>query len=60
MIERGKAQGRTLWAEKNQALLERYKAILATLKAGKTHHLAGKKGREYVGEERQHVQQPQA
>lgn len=52
MIERGKTQGRSIWVEKNEALLERYKAILAILKEGKTHHKAGKKGREYVGEER--------
>jgi len=57
VIERGRAQGRTLWVEKNQALLERYETILATLKDGKTHHMAGKKGREYVGEERQNVPQ---
>ena len=54
MIERGKAQSRTMWVEKNEALLERYEAILAVLKEGRTHHLAGKKGREYVGEERAH------
>ncbi len=52
MIERGKTQGRSIWVEKNEALLERYEAILAILKEGKTHHKAGKKGREYVGEER--------
>lgn len=55
VIERGKAQGRTIWVEKNEALLERYEAILAVLKEGHTHHLAGKKGREYVGEERLNV-----
>jgi hypothetical protein len=49
--ERGRSQGRTIWIEKNQALLERYEAILAVLKEGKTRHLAGKKGREYVGED---------
>ncbi|MDO0825381.1 tyrosine-type recombinase/integrase [Desulfosporosinus nitroreducens] len=52
MIARGKAQGRSIWAEKNEVLLERYKAILAVLKDGKTHHKAGKKGRELIGEER--------
>jgi integrase len=55
VIERGKAQSRTMWVEKNEALLERYEAILAVLKEGRTHHLAGKKGREYVGEERAHA-----
>ncbi|MBP2644330.1 MAG: XerC [Firmicutes bacterium] len=55
LIERGKAQNQTLWVEKNQRLLDRYEAMLAVLKEGKTHHLAGKKGREYVGEERQNV-----
>jgi hypothetical protein len=54
-IERGKAQGRTIWVDKNEALLGHYEAILAVLKEGHTHHLAGKKGREYVGEERTHV-----
>jgi hypothetical protein len=33
----------------------RYEAILTVLKEGHTHHLAGKKGREYVGEERAHA-----
>jgi len=60
VIERGKAQGRTIWVEKNQALLERYEVILAVLKEGRTHHLAGKKGREYVGEERQNVRKSPA
>lgn len=55
VIERGKAQGRTIWVEKNEALLERYEAILAVLKEGHIHHLAGKKGREYIGEERAHA-----
>lgn len=54
-IERGKAQGRTIWVDKNEAILGHYEAILAVLKEGHTHHLAGKKGREYVGEERTHV-----
>lgn len=52
VIERGKSQGRTIWVEKNQILLEKYEIILTVLKAGKTHHIAGKKGREYLGEER--------
>jgi integrase len=55
VIKRGKAQGRTIWVEKNEALLMRYEAILTVLKEGHTHHLAGKKGREYVEEEREHV-----
>lgn len=52
LIERGKAQGRNIWVEKNMSLLERYNDILTVLKEGKTHHKAGKKGREYIGEER--------
>jgi len=52
IIERGVKQNREVWVQKNQALLERYEAILSVLKAGKTHYAAGKQGREYVGEER--------
>lgn len=55
LIERGKAQGREVWVEKNLHLLERYEEIVAVLRTGKTRHLAGKKGREYIGEERNHV-----
>lgn len=55
LIERGKAQGREVWVEKNLHLLERYEEIVAVLRAGKTRHLAGKKGREYTGEERIHA-----
>ena len=55
IIKEGSAQGRTTWVDKNQALLERYEAILTVLKEGTTHHQAGKKGREYVGEERAHA-----
>ena len=55
VIERGKAQSRTMWVEKNEALLERYETILAVLKEGHTHHLSGKKWREYIGEERVHI-----
>ncbi|MCL4377167.1 MAG: tyrosine-type recombinase/integrase, partial [Actinobacteria bacterium] len=51
VIERGKAQNRSVWIEKNQALLERYETILELLKQGKIHHKAGKKGREYTKEE---------
>lgn len=49
MVERGKAQGRSAWMEKNQTLLERYESILAILQEGKIHHKARKKGREYAG-----------
>jgi integrase len=52
IIEKGICQNRSVWVEKNQALLERYESILAVLKGGKIHHKAGKKGREYIGEER--------
>lgn len=55
LIERGKAQGQSVWVEKNTSLLQRYEKILSVLKEGKIHHKAGKKGREYVGEERNHV-----
>ena len=55
VIELGKIQGRIMWVEKNNALLERYETIIAVLKNGKIHHQAGKKGREYVGVERIHV-----
>jgi integrase/recombinase XerD len=50
--DRGKVQNRSVWIEKNKALLERYETILKILKEGKIHHKAGKKGREYLGEER--------
>jgi hypothetical protein len=54
VIQRGMVQGRTIWVDKNQAVLERLETILAVLKGGKTRHLTGKRGREYVGEERTH------
>lgn len=56
LVERGNMQGRTIWVEKNQKLLERYQIVLQTLKKGETHHKAGKRGREYIGEEKKHVQ----
>jgi integrase len=52
LIETGKKLGRDIWVEKNEYLLNRYMDILTVLKTGKTHHKAGKKGREYVGGER--------
>ena len=55
IIERGSRLGRVVWVEKNQVLLERLEPILETLSTGKTHHSAGKNGREYVGEERTHA-----
>ncbi|WP_195510415.1 tyrosine-type recombinase/integrase [Clostridium tyrobutyricum] len=55
VIERGKAQKRSVWIEKNQVLLEKYESILEVLKQGKIHHMAGKKGREYIGEEKNNV-----
>jgi len=57
LIERGKAQGREVWVEKNQHLLERYEEVVAVLKSGHTRHIAGKKGREYIGEERENAKQ---
>ncbi|MFA9377024.1 MAG: tyrosine-type recombinase/integrase [Lachnotalea sp.] len=47
MIKRGKELGRSIWVEKNEALLHRYEKILGELKTGKTHHPAGKERREY-------------
>lgn len=55
IIVRGSLLGRLVWVEKNPTLLERLEPILEALKTGKTHHLAGKKGREYVEEERTHA-----
>lgn len=52
VIDRAIAQGQSVWVEKNQALLERYQAIVNVLEEGKIHHRAGKAGREYVEEER--------
>lgn len=52
VIERGKALGRQVWVDKNQATLDRLEPILESIKEGSTHHMAGKKGREYVGKER--------
>jgi len=57
LIERGKVQGREVWVEKNQHLLERYEEIVTVLRSGHTRHAAGKKGREYIGEERVNVQE---
>lgn len=54
VIEKGKLLGRQVWVDKNQATLNRLESILDTLKEGRTHHMAGKKGREYVGKERIH------
>ena len=51
VIEKGRTQNRSVWVEKNQALLERYESVLEVLKTGKIHHKAGKKGREYTKEE---------
>lgn len=55
LIERGKIQGRQVWVEKNQHLLDRYEEIVSILKNGNIRHLAGKKGREYIGKERDNV-----
>ncbi|MCH5583494.1 tyrosine-type recombinase/integrase [Shimazuella sp. AN120528] len=52
IITRGKNLGRNMWVEKNQTLLNRLEPILEALQDGKVHHMAGKKGREYTGEER--------
>lgn len=52
VIERGMAQGQVVLVEKNQALLDKYEAILTVLKDGRIHHQTGKPAREYIGEER--------
>lgn len=57
LIERGKAQGQSVWVEKNMILLQRLEEIHSVLNTGKIHHKAGKRGREYVGEERNNVKQ---
>lgn len=54
VIEKGKLLGRQVWVDKNQATLDRLEPILDTLKEDRTHHMAGKKGCEYVGKERIH------
>jgi integrase len=51
-IERAKQFGRTVWIEKNEAVLERLQAILTVLKEGKVYHKAGKQKREYTGDEK--------
>lgn len=43
VIKKGRTQNRSVWVEKNQALLERYESVLEVLKTGKIHHKAGKK-----------------
>ncbi len=55
LIEHGKMYGRTIWVDKNLALLEHLEIILTILKKGKIHHMAGKKSREYIGEERNDI-----
>lgn len=47
VIERGKALGRQVWIDKNQATLDRLEPILETLNNGTMHHLDGKKTRIY-------------
>ncbi len=42
--------------QETKLLIERGKAqIVSILRSGQTRHLAGKKGREYIGEERKNV-----
>lgn len=55
LIAEGKARGRVLWVDKNTTLLGRLDGVAQALRDQKTHHTAGKRGREYVGEERRHV-----
>lgn len=58
LIERGRAQGQSVWVEKNTTVLKHYEEVLSVLKEGKIYHLAGKRSREYVGEERNNVNKP--
>ncbi|URN84968.1 tyrosine-type recombinase/integrase [Acetobacterium wieringae] len=53
LIERAEKLGQEIWAEKNKDIKHHYEDILAILKNGKIRHKAGKKGREYTGEERE-------
>lgn len=52
IINKGKAQNRTFWVEKNELLLNKLESVLSVLKDGRIKHDAGKQGREYVGEQR--------
>lgn len=54
-IEMSKIFGRSIWAEKNQTVLDRLEAIVTVLKDGKVYHKAGKYSREYIGDERSHA-----
>lgn len=56
IIKKGQTHGRTVWVEKNRALLERLMAVSEILKRGKVHHKIGKRGREYLGDERDNVE----
>lgn len=49
VIEIGRSQGRTVWVEKNECLLEQYTKVLKTLEQGKIHGIS-KTSREYVKE----------
>lgn len=55
IIRKGEMQGRALWVQKNKLLLEKLENIVEVLKQGKIKHDAGKRGREYVGEERERI-----
>lgn len=59
IIRKGEMQGRTLWVQKNKLLLEKLENIVEILKQGKIKHDAGKRGREYVGEERERIKKQQ-
>lgn len=52
VIAEGQARGRVVWVQKNETLLGRLEGIAQVLREQKTHHTAGKRGREYVGQER--------
>ena len=52
LIAEGKARGRVIWVQKNEALLGRLEPIAQVLREHKTHHTGGKRAREFVGQER--------
>ena len=53
VIKIGRSQGRTVWVEKNESLLEQYTKVLKTLEQGKIHGIS-KASREYIKEENDH------
>ncbi|WP_303871717.1 tyrosine-type recombinase/integrase [Acetobacterium wieringae] len=52
LIERAKNLGQETWTAKSENLKQRYEDVLNVLRDGKIRHEVGKKGREYIGKER--------